>query len=117
MTQNYNFTLIQGDSFGINLALADGNGNPQNISGSTFIGSAKIQPTDVTASFYFTCSVTIPGVINNIAPSSGSVSISIHPSSSAAIGQNIYQYAVKWIEDPNTVHTILQGTATILGSV
>lgn len=110
-------TFTQGDTFLLNLAIADATGSYLNISGTMFAGKAKYAYTDPTASWYFTCSVQVPGVISNIAPSSGSVAISIHASSSAQITASNYVYDVIWIDTTSTQRTVLSGNATVVPSV
>ena len=117
MSQPYNFSFIQGDSYALNLAIADNTGSILNISGNIFQGEAKLAFTDVTASWGFTCSVQIPGLILNAAPSSGSLSITVSPSSSAAINAGPYVYSIRRIVDSNTVQTILFGNVVVSASV
>lgn len=105
----YNIRVYQGATYSQTFQFLDGNGNPLDLTNYTPNAELRVAYTDTTASAAFTSSVIAP-------PTSGSIALSLHPSSSACLTQRAYVYDLT-LTFASTVIRPLEGKVVVSPSV
>ena len=108
MSGRLNLTIEQGSTFSRVVTITNSEGNPVNITSSTFSGQIRKRygSTDVEATF--TCIVTDGA--------NGKLSVQLTAEQTAACSTGDLVYDIEWYNSNNTAR-LLEGTATITPEV
>ena len=98
-------TLVQGDTFILNLALKDDEGDPIDLTGSSITLTIKRKKNDVTPAYEET-----QADIDMIDPVNGVLLFNVPGSVTATFDIRTYQYDVVWDTASGTHATIVRGS-------
>lgn len=97
------FTIIQGDSFSVNIAIKNASNVAVNLTGKTIFFTAKkwIEDTDENAIFS-------KAVVDIVSPSDGIVTINLTSEETALFRQGVYWWDVQVVNGSSVVSTAKQ---------